>query len=47
MGKKLDKDTKRLLSEVRKELHAVKREIKQREDSKLLETYRELLETIE
>jgi len=42
----LDKETERLINEVRKELHAIKVKVEKEENQKLLKAYQELLSTL-
>jgi len=42
----LDKETQRLINEVRKELHAIKVKVEKEENQKLLKAYQELLSTL-
>ncbi|HKZ93905.1 MAG TPA: hypothetical protein VJ249_04900 [Candidatus Bathyarchaeia archaeon] len=43
----LDKETERLVNEVKKELQALRVRIDQREDPKLLKTYRKMQSTLD
>jgi len=43
----LDKETERLVSEVKKELRALRAKVEQREDPRLLKTYRKMQSTLD
>ncbi len=43
----MSKETERLVNEVRKELHALRIEVKQKKNPKFLKAYRELLSALD